>query len=101
MAMPEASASWTFTSSGVGTAFDCRGYQQYLSFYIEAAAGSSATVQIETARVSTGAWITLGTAISVSSNASILQVGGPLFWVRPHATVLPSTATLTVDLIGN
>jgi len=101
MAMPEASASWTFTSSGVGAAFDCRGYAESHTFYIEAGTGSSGTVQIESARTSTGTWVAMGPAISVSTAASVLQLGGPLMWVRPHATACPSTATLIVDLIGN
>ena len=101
MPVIETQRTWTFTSSGVGAAHDCRGYAEQLSFYCEAIAGSSGTLNIQTARASSGVWIDIGSTASLNSNASLLQFNGPLLWVRPYVTEMPSTATITVELVGN
>ena len=104
MAVLETSYSWDFaaTASTRATlkAFHTRGYAQALTFYIETGAGCTATVALESrAGSSSGVYQALSTQTLSTSAVSVVQMLGPLEWVRPRAD--KSTGTLMVRLLGN
>lgn len=100
---------WDFTSTGVGTAFDAKGYAQGLSFYIETSSGCTATVQIQTRAGdstginSTGSWAIVSTVNCTLGQVNIDQFMGPMQWVRPRVTdkTSGSTASIVIHLLGN
>lgn len=105
MAMLESDYQWEFSttnSTGGRKAFDCKGYAQALTFYVQTDAGCTATVNIQT-RVgsSSGAYADLCTLAMTSTNSvQVVQFLGPLGWVRPYATA-KTTGALIVHLLGN
>ena len=104
MAVLEASHVWEFaeTASTRVTlkAFRDRAYSQALSFYIETGPGCTATVVLESrAGSSSGVYQALSTQSLSTSAVTVVQMLGPLEWVRPRAD--KSTGTLTVRLLGN
>ena len=97
---------WTFstaTTTGASglKAFHADGLSDRYTAFIEAGAGSSATVRIE-GRMgsSSGAYADITGTTTVSTSARFVTFAGPHEWLRPYATV-KSTGALTVYLRGN
>ena len=106
MSMIEASNRWTFTSTGTGKAFNCKGYAQGITFGIEASTNSTATVQIlHRMGSSAGTYSVLSTVQCASTGEFVTdQFLGPLEWVKPRVvdkTAGGATNTVDVYLLGN
>ena len=100
MPQPELDYTWTLTSTGGGAWVDCRAFARETSFYVQSAAGSSASIQIETARDSTSYAIKLGTAQTVDASSGVLlQFTGAYRLMRPYSSNL--SGTVVVYLTGN
>jgi hypothetical protein len=109
----EDSFRWTITSTGGGKAHRIGSEAADLTFWFSGTFGSSATgstaatatVQVQaTFGSSAGAWASLGSASTMShtNSAVIIQVDGPLEWVRPRVSAQSaSTETITCRLIAN
>lgn len=104
MAILENSFKWSFTSTGTGKAFDCRGYARNLTFGLETSSGCTATIVIQTRMGSSaGPYGAMGST-ALSTGAFVpLQFSGPLEWVRPRVSDITagSTHVITVYLRGN
>ena len=104
MANLETKHAWTYAaaaSTGGAKAFNCQGYAQQLTAYIETGAGCTATIRMESrAGSSAGPYATL-TSTSLTTSQCVLQsFNGPVEWVRPYVTS-KSTGDLFITLIGN
>lgn len=92
---------WTFTSTGAGAWED-----SYLAsnhtFNLETAAGSTASIRIETRRKDSSIGVLLSTAVIVmdASSAVTLSIVGALYQVRPYVTAKTSTGTVYVQGFG-
>lgn len=106
MPMFELRKTWTFTSTGAGTAVELKtGSPTEWTWYLETPGSSlsTATVRIETAWDSTSVFNWIGSsAISLSSAAMQTQgFTGPYTCVRPYAITLGSTATVVkIGVVG-
>ena len=104
MANIENSFKWSFTSTGTGKAFDCKGYAQNLTIGVETSSGCTATVVIQHRMGSSaGPYGAISsTSLSTGGFAS-LQFTGPLEWVKPRVSDLTagSTHVVAVYLRGN
>lgn len=114
----EARAKWTFgsqaraegdttnnvNSTGTGFAYGINGLARENSFYIETDgnANSTCAYQIQTARTSSGPWVVLSSNTLSTGVVDLVQITGPLAFVRPRIKTLASTAGLvTVEYFGN
>jgi hypothetical protein len=98
----EASASWSFTSTGTGKAVRA-GMAQSLTFTPETSSGCTATVQILTRNGSSGGpYSVLSTLNCTLGEAITVQFLGPLKWVKPRVTdkTANSTNVVFVRLTG-
>ena len=91
--------SWTdFTASTAGTAVDFRGFGTETSFYVESGAISSGLVTIQSGRSASGPWATIAsTTVSSTGAATIMEVTGPLLFVRP---LVASTGTWQIQAVS-
>lgn len=104
MAVLETSYRWDFEAAASTRAtlkaFHTKAYAQALSFYIESGPGCTASVVLESrAGSSSGVYQALSTQTLSTSAVAVVQLLGPLAWVRPRAD--KSTGALTVTLLGN
>lgn len=109
----EDSYAWSITSTGAGKAHRVSAEASALSFWFVGSFGSSATgstaatatVQAQaTFGSSGGPWAALASASTLShpNSAVVVQVSGPLEWVRPYVSAQSaSTETITCRLIAN
>ena len=100
MPIREAHHKWSFTSTGSGDWVTVDNARE-LSFYINTAAGSTATVRIQSAADSTSFAVTLGsTTYTLDASSGVLvQFTGPFGVVRPRVSDM--TGTVVVHLFGN
>ena len=97
--------TWTFTSTGAGTALTLKtGSPLEWTWYLETPGSSlsTATVRLETAWESTSVFGTISSAISLSSAAmQVYGSTGPYTCVRPYVITLGSTATVVkIGVVG-
>lgn len=98
----EASAGWTFTSTGAGKAVRA-GMAQSLTFNIFTSANCTASVQVQTKQGSSGTadgstWSVLSTLSCTLGENITDQFIGPLKWVRPYCTDKTASAANTVGV---
>lgn len=92
---------WTFTSTGAGAWEDAYHAQEHV-FNIETAAGSTATVQMETRRKDSTVTAAIGSAQVMDASSMVqINVTAALWQVRPRVTSMTSTGTVYVQGIGN
>ena len=90
--------TWTLAASSAGTAIDFQGWGVETSFYVESGAVSSGVITIESARTAAGPWATIAsTTVASTSAATVMEVTGPLLFVRPRVA---STGTWTVEAVS-
>jgi hypothetical protein len=100
MPIPEFNRLWTFTSTGAGT-WENAQTAQNITFVLETAPGSTATVLLQHRRsgstlVTQFSSVNMGAAESTSFSYS-----GAYFEIRPRVTDKTSTGTVYVQGIGN
>lgn len=79
------------------------GHTREHTVYLETAAGSTASVELVSARNSTGPFAVLGSSQTLSSGALvILGFTGPYLYVAPRLIAIDSTSNrVTVTWVGN
>lgn len=101
--MSEFNYPWSFTSTGDGNRVDGRTVFEW-TFYIETAAGTTATVEILSARdtTSTTVGVVLGSSQTLDSGSltRILQFTGPFCAIWPRVASMTSTGTVIVRGLG-
>ena len=104
MAILENSFKWSFTSTGTGKAFDCRGYARNLTFGLETSSGCTATIALQHRQGSSAGPYSVLSSQALSTGAVTTdQFSGPLEWIRPRVTDMTagSTHLITVRVEGN
>ena len=103
MPIREAHHVWTFTSTNSTAAWATVDNAREVSFYINTAAGSTATVILQSAADSTSFAVNLGsTSHNLGASSGVLvQFTGPFGLVRPRVSDITSTGTVVVHLFGN
>jgi hypothetical protein len=92
---------WTFTSTGAGTWQDAH-WAQNVTFHIETAAGSTATVVLEQRRHGGSAAAAFEAAINMGASSAVTRAySGAYYQVRPRVTDITSTGTVYIQGIGN
>ena len=105
MPVVSAQASWSFTSTGSGTAYDAKGYTLESRFYIEALATSTLSYQLLTGRTSTGPFAVISSGTLSSGACAIGSATGPLLYVLPRIKTLAGSGAagstgVTVEFRG-
>lgn len=91
---------WTFTSTGA-SAWEKAGWAQNVTFVLEAAPGSTATVQLEHRRKGS-TLVSLFKSVNLDANTSTSAAyQGSYYEVRARVTDKTSTGTVYVQGIGN
>ena len=99
--MLEYKRTWTFTSTGASAWEDAYLANQH-TFNIETAAGSTATVQIESRRSGSTVSAVVGASVNMGASSMVpLMVSGAYDQVRAHVTDMTSTGTVIVQGFGN
>jgi hypothetical protein len=92
-------------TTGNGNAVDARGNGREHTFYIVGAGTISAgAVQLETARTTdySGTWAPLGSALSVTSAANVVQITGCFLALRARvSTNIAGGGSVTVEYVAN
>lgn len=105
MPLLEAHQLWTLgPSTGVSTsAINLGGYPQEINCYMQTDGAATASIELMTARTSTGPWVTMGSSQSLSTGAVVVPgFSGPFLYVTPRLIAINSTANrVFVELVGN
>jgi hypothetical protein len=101
MRLLEFDRNWTFTSTGAGGWQDAYTADN-VTFYVETAPGSTATVVLEHRRQGSSLTVAFATAINLSQAASTSQAySGAYYQVRARVSDMTSTGTVYVQAVGN
>jgi hypothetical protein len=105
MAVLEVHTSWTLgQSTGVSTTvYAINGYTREMNCYMQTDGAATASIELMTARTSTGPWVTLGSSQSLSTGSLVVPgFTGPFLYVAPRLIAINSTANrVFVELVGN
>lgn len=101
MRLVEFDKTWTFTSTGAGVWQDAYTAGN-LTFYVETAPGSTATILLEHRRQASSLTVAFATAVNMAQAASTAQAyAGAYYQIRPRVTDMTSTGTVYVQAVGN
>jgi hypothetical protein len=102
--MLEARKLWTLgASTGVSTdVLRLDGLSREINVYIQTDGASTASVEMMTARTSTGPFVTLGSSQSLSTgSAVVVGFSGPYLFLAPRLIAINSTAnSVFVELVA-
>lgn len=101
----EVNKLWTLgASTGISSdVLNLAGMSREISCYIQTDGASTASVELMTARTSTGPWVTMGSSQNLSTG-QLVVVGftGPYLYLAPRLIAINSTANqVFVQLVGN
>jgi hypothetical protein len=102
MRLLEFAQKWTFTSSGSGAWVDAY-TSGNVTFTIETAAGSTATVALQYRGQGSSLAVNFeSTTVNLDASSVVgRSYTGSYFQVRPYVTAITSTGTVTVYGVGN
>jgi hypothetical protein len=79
-------------ATGGGNSYNCFGYVDQASFYIETDGAATCSYQIRTSRTSTGPWVSLSSGTLSTGAVDFVQLPGPFNWISPRIKTINSTA---------